>query len=192
MILVENTAITTGVANSAKLLNSIAENNINILDYGAGKLRNTKYLIQHGHRVIIIDTPLQLQRSQQLITDLEIEVYADVANIKDDCFKYILCSYVLNVVVSVSDRKRIVSQMNRILTPEGKAVIEVRRTNGVLKNKYIQPYRDGYIIGKNNIQTFQKPFEAEELVDFLEGSGLRVEQTIKKADSVICICCKSI
>lgn len=191
MILVENTAIATGVAHSAKLLNEITENTEQILDYGAGRLRNTRYLKEQGHHVTIIDTPLQIKRNQGIISELGIGVYDDTKQIEDDSFKYILCSYVLNVIVAFADREALVFNINRILTAEGKAFIEVRRTNGVLKNKYLQPYGDGYIIGKNNIQTFQKPFEAGELVDFLEFAGLRVDQTIRKPDSLICICSKT-
>lgn len=190
MILVENTAITTGVAYSAKLLNEIAGADAQILDYGSGRLRNTRYLKEQGHKVAIIDTPLQIERNHENIIDLKVKVFDDTDQIKDESFKYILCSYVLNVIVHIEDREVLVSHINRILKPDGKAVVEVRHKNGILKNKHLKAYGDGYVVGKNKIQTFQKPFEAGELVDFLECAGLTVDQTIRKSDSLICICSK--
>ena len=58
MIIVENTAITTGVAKSVYELEQQYGNEVTVLDYGSGKLRNSLYLLSKGYGIEILDTPL--------------------------------------------------------------------------------------------------------------------------------------
>ena len=184
MIKVENTAISNGHSKSAKLL---AENTKieNILDYGCGKLRNSFYLINRGKKITIIDTPLQLKNIEKLITN-------EISILRDECnFDAVLCSFVLNVIPDLYTRCFILKNIEKLLSIDGLAYIEVRTNSFLSQSKTAIKYKDGYLLGKNKYKTFQKPFSKKELINFVNNTTkLTIINTFEYKDSIIIICKK--
>lgn len=181
MISVEKTAITNGVSTSTKLLLKNINTNDKILDYGCGKLRNTKYLIDNGCNVTIYDTEVQLKNIQNLIPE-----NVPILN-KDEMFDKILCSFVLNVIPDIEER---ISLINNIYSlSNGIVYFEVRKENFEKCSKTAKPFNDGFILGKGKVKTFQKSFTAEELSTFImENSNFKILEKINLSNSAIVIC----
>lgn len=184
-IKLENTAIRNGISKS--VIDYIdTKENLNILDYGFGKLRNSKYLKKLGHNVSVLDTPTQIEKNKKELH--EFKVYS-TESIPNEKFDIVLCTFVLNVIPDLQIRNEIVSNLILLVKDTGKIIIEVRRDKGILKNKHMEKYKDGYIVGKNKIKTFQKPFTVNELEEIFKNNFNNVElKTIKNyPDSIVAI-----
>lgn len=179
----ENTAIVNGVAKS--IIQNYKDMKNPILDYGAGKLRNSKFLVQEGKEVDVLDTLLQVSRWHPNDKSLFGKIYI---NNLDGTKKYktILSTFVLNVVPTAVERIHILNQSYENLEEGGVFICEVRRESGILKNTHLEPYNDGFLVGKGNIRTFQKPFSEEE-IEALVGSYFKVIQTRVLSDSIVVI-----
>lgn len=184
MIKVENTAISNGYSKSAKLLGENTEIK-NILDYGCGRLRNSFYLINKGKKLTIIDTPFQLENIKDLITK-------DISILEDECdFDAILCSFVLNVIPDLYTRCFVLKNIEKLLSNNGLAYIEVRTNSFLSQSKTAIKYKDGYLLGKNKYKTFQKPFYKKELINFINNATkLTIVNVLEYKDSIIAICKK--
>jgi 2-polyprenyl-3-methyl-5-hydroxy-6-metoxy-1,4-benzoquinol methylase len=183
IIIPENTAIVTGVARSTLEVQNYLPTGSSLLDYGAGKLRNAFYLQKQGYHVSILETPLQLKRIHQ---QYNLSAFLHLYETKDDIsetFQAVVCSFVLNVVPSSSIRSNILTHIHSLLTPKGKVFVEVRKSKGILGTKYHEPYEDGYAIGKGKTKTFQKPFEKQEIVNYVEQHGFQILQVHSTSDS---------
>ncbi|PLS19561.1 hypothetical protein CVD28_03850 [Bacillus sp. M6-12] len=182
----ENTAITTGVSKSAKELERQSNKEDRILDYGSGKFRNSKYLKEKGLHVSVLDTDFQIQKA----TEEDKESFEDIFTLETyephSDYNSVLCSFVLNVIPEEEKRKEALENIHQSLKENGKLFLEVRGKNGILKNKYKEPYNDGYVIGKNEIKTFQKPYEKEELENLLKDK-FEIEKIQTLSDSVFAI-----
>lgn len=183
-ICAEKTAITTGVCKSAVLLSQELETNTKLLDYGAGKLRNTNYLNQVCPSDIL-DTPKQLEG-----LTYEHKSYTRAIDLAQDYYDFVLCSFVLNVVLDIYERDAIILSILHTLKPGGVAYIEVRGTKGILSNKNLLPHEDGYIVGSNKVRTFQKPYTLEDLQAYLSAFPYSKLNFRKESDSVIAIITK--
>lgn len=191
LINVEKTAISTGVAYSARLLLNDYKEGYRILDFGAGRLRNIKFLQKEQLRNIsIIDTKKQVS-SYKVADILNLDtVFNNINDLPDDYYNQVLCSYVLNVIPEKDIRQTIIEAIFKSLVKEGRLYLEVRRDKGILKNKHLKVFNDGYLIGSSQIKTFQKPFEGDELTSLLSKVGFSKVELIKRPDSYICIATK--
>lgn len=182
----ENTAITTGVSKSTLELEKRTEKTAKILDYGSGRLRNAKYLRSKGLNVSVIDTDFQIQRAtSEDLTEYE-NVYTVETYEPSENFDSVLCSFVLNVIPTSQEREGVLNNIYDSLKEEGQLFLEVRGHNGILKNKFKEPYNDGYVIGKNEVKTFQKPYEREELRELLR-DRFEICDVKSLSDSVLAI-----
>lgn len=181
MIIPENTAISNGVARSAKRLSELLKTESSILDYGAGKLRNTFFLKELGHAVSILETTKQIERIQASHPLLTVPIYS-IEEELTVTFDAVLCSFVLNVIPSPKSRIEILTNSHRSLRPNGLLVIEVRKRTGILKNKHIEAYGDGFIVGKNTVKTFQKPYEKDEFEKLITSHGFQVNEIESTSD----------
>lgn len=188
-IIPENTAIVNGISNSCKLLINdfnASKNNIVVLDYGCGKLRNSKHLISQGFNISITDTNIQIHKQLNLIKELKIK---DCFNIDEIDFHIqydaILVSFVLNVIPNIIDRNKLLKNVYLLLKDNGYAYIEVRNNKFVntLKNKEF--FNDGIITGKNKSKTFQKPYELPEIVQYLESNNFEVVYSKSTSNSIV-------
>lgn len=180
----ENTAIVNGVSKSALEVEKIYSPGFIVLDYGAGKLRNSNYLLSKEIIVHILDTPYQLERT----SPQKLAKYEKIYNTNDEIYsKYdiVLCSFVLNVIPEQQIRDNVVRKCNNIITKDGYFVLEVRRSRGIMENKNLAPYNDGFIVGKGEVRTFQKPYNDKEVEALLIANDFTVIKVWNENDSVI-------
>lgn len=190
-IIPEKTAIANGVARSASLIAEQIPHTSHVLDYGAGRLRNTNYLLDKGYKVSILETPLQLERLYHQDFSTLQNVYC-VNDEVEEKFEVVLCSFVLNVVPNPEDRSHILKRSYDLLTPSGKLYVEVRKRRGILNNKHKMEYGDGYVVGNQEVRTFQKPFEKVEFIDYISAHGFTVEQIQSTSDGWLIVARKEV
>jgi SAM-dependent methyltransferase len=163
-----NTAVNNGVASGVKQHLSKINKEDRILDYGCGKLRNSKYLKEQGFiNVDILDKQVQYDR----LTEEELKPFNQIVagdKLIENSYDAIFCTFVLNVIPNLIERNEVIENIQYLLKENGKAVFEVRKADDIFNAKYIEEYMDGYIVGKNSVKTFQKPYEIDELSDILK------------------------
>lgn len=185
VISVEKTAINRGVSMSCKIVEEMENTSYkDVLDYGAGKLRNAKYLNSKGFCVDVLDTPLQT--SKWGYGDFfEVGFVYDDVNKITKTYDAVLCSFVLNVVPDRDDRVSILKDIKRLLKDTGVAIIETRSDKDIANSKTAQVYRDGYLMGNGKVKTFQRAINKAELIEMSKEAGLRVVDGYDSSDSSI-------
>lgn len=184
IIKAENTAIKTGVSTGTKYVNKNFENSNSVLDFGAGKLRNSLFLHDNGFKVDIYDIPEQINKlTVQNLSKID-TVYSKINEIEDS-YDIVMCSFVINVIEDVNIRKDIIKNIEKFLKKDGHAIIEVRKKNFLKTAKTKIAYKDGYLLGNGRIKTFQKPYELNEIHKFIENnSNLKVLLEKQQGDSI--------
>lgn len=187
VISVEKTAINRGVSMSCRMIeekgNTLYKD---VLDYGAGKLRNAKHLNSKGFCVDVLDTPLQTSKWGY-------EDFFEVGFIYDNVQKItktydaILCSFVLNVIPDREDRISVLRDIKRLLKDTGVAVIETRSGKDIENSKTSQVYRDGYLMGNGKVKTFQKSINGRELMEMSKEVGLNTVDLKSGSDSSLIV-----
>jgi SAM-dependent methyltransferase len=134
-----------------------------VLDYGSGYFRHADYLVREGHIVSIYDLPEMLANfSEEELFDFI--VMEDEKAISASFQDAALCIFVLNTMPDIEDRISAVKTIYDALIPEGLALFEVR---SIIDAIYQEPYKDGFLVGKYEVKTFQKPYTEKELLDFV-------------------------
>lgn len=178
MIAPEKTAITTGVSLSCReLISDIdkSNNHFSILDYGCGRLRNSRHIIENGYKVDVLDTEKQLQNIKKSLSELNITNFYAIDSLpKDICYTHILLSFVLNVIPNHSDRVKLISKVRDIMNPTSILYLEVRNRSFINSLKTKKVFNDGFVVGKGKIKTFQKGYTSEEIINFCETNQLNV------------------
>lgn len=187
VISVEKTAINRGVSMSCRMIEQKGSTSYkDVLDYGAGKLRNAKHLNSKGFCVDVLDTPLQTSKWGY-------EDFFEVGFIYDDVSKItktydaILCSFVLNVIPDRDDRVSILKNIKKLLKDAGIAVIETRSGKDIANSKTAQAYRDGYLMGTGKVKTFQKSINNAELIEMSKEAGLNIADLSYGSDSSVIV-----
>jgi len=103
-----------------------------VLDYGAGTLRNSKYLLKKGFRVWVVDTEEKLKkyaRSSGLPLDGLVEA-GRVAGYSLN-MDLALANFVLNTMAVPEEKKAVINNINRNLRKGGYYLAEVaKKGNG--------------------------------------------------------------
>lgn len=136
-----------------------------VLDYGCGKLRNSRYLQDKGFKVSVLDLP-------EMLNKIDTSNFNVVSSVEKNKFDVVLCSFVLNTVLKET-RMEILKNIRHTLKPGGYAYVEVR-TRITPKPKHTFPYKDGYLHGKNSIKTFQRTFTEKDFRSLLSEAGFKV------------------
>lgn len=161
----ENTAITNGIATSVKKYEKLIGKDAEVLDYGAGKLRNSIYL-KNKAKIHIVETPTQIKRltdkNGQEIFEGFYGVY-DTENLPEQEFDIILCTFVLCVIADEQQRDELLKYINTHLKQDGYLIFETRGLKDILGAKTKEPYGKGFLMGSGNIKTFQRGYSEEEL-----------------------------
>lgn len=188
----ENTAISTGTSIGTKYIALKVNKNIKILDYGAGKLRNSTYLFENGFKdITLIDSKEQIAKWDNLKYNFDKIYSIEEVEFINESYDYILCSYVLNVIPDYKERANVLTNIEKLLDKNGLAVIEVRGENSLNSVKYKEDYLDGYIIGTGKVRTFQKPYNDYDIIDFIhKESNLKPYILKSSKDSISLICIK--
>lgn len=175
----EKTAITNGVSYSAKRLIQDSKGFGVALDYGSGKLRNSRYLHEQGMTVDAVDTKEQIDTYDVDFLRNTYSIYDDVTNRYD----YILCSFVLNVIPDLEIRMGIMSRLKELVSSDGFIYLETRSDDKIESAKTAVRYGDGYLLGSGEVKTFQKKIDPDELRGYADDIGLRVADSKKLSAS---------
>lgn len=189
---VEKTAITNGVSTSCKMLVE-SYNGGKVLDYGFGRLRNTKYILKENINLDILDTQEQIDKNKEELSKLNIDnIYESKDKLKESFYDRILLSFVLNVVPEKSDREFILNNIHLGLKDDGLLYLEVRddKFMKTVKNKI--EYNDGFVLGSSKKRTFQKPYSLNDISNFLTDNGFKVKESKKHSGSIILVCEKEL
>lgn len=166
----EKTAITNGVSYSAKRLVEEFDGKGVVLDYGAGKLRNSRYMNEQGMTVDVADTPEQIATYEETFMRQTYSIQDDIT----ERYDAILCSFVLNVIPDLHIRMGVLRHMKTLLNDGGFIYLETRADNKIASAKTATTYGDGYLLGSGEIKTFQKKIDLDELRDYANKSGLKI------------------
>lgn len=96
-----------------------------VLDYGAGKMRNSLYLADRGFYVLATDcqAPAQLFGNRKKFIWVTKEVIAAGILKKADL---VLCNFVINIINTKDERKKIMHEISDQLRPGGYLLLETR------------------------------------------------------------------
>ncbi len=183
LINASKTAISRGVARSVKDWVGTAGN---VLDYGAGKFRNTHYLREQGHNVHSLLEPVDYYKLGFMDGD-GTGVYTQENIPTLPIYQTVFCTFVLNVIPTQAERGEVVRNIQNLLVDGGIAVFEARTWKDVEGATTKEWYNDGYLMGSGSIKTFQRGFTGPELRSLIEAQGLEVVRITERASSTICI-----
>lgn len=98
-----------------------------VLDYGAGKLRNSLFLARSGYRVYAADLPEQVARIRRRS---DVAPLAGVLETGDlprlpHRVDLVLSTYVFNIIPGSDERRRYLENAARVLRPGGYLLMEV-------------------------------------------------------------------
>jgi 2-polyprenyl-3-methyl-5-hydroxy-6-metoxy-1,4-benzoquinol methylase len=161
------------------------------LDMGCGKLRYAVHLAALADRLTVVDSEIQLSRSQLLfgkrttIRDLVTQRWnhARAINVREfsaDTHKYdfVLCSNVLSAIPSNRARHSIIRGISLHLTARGKALFVCQYTNSFffqqMKSNDVVKHADGFLKGTSRNASFYGLINPENLVDLVTKSKLVV------------------
>ena len=131
-----------------------------ILDYGAGRGKDTRYLKAAGLTVQAYD-PFYFPNKPS----------------KAEKFDWIMLNYVLNVIRTPAERNDVLQDVAGLLKPGGRALVSVRGDGEIeeSRNKSWKRDGDGWITPH---QTFQHGYSQAELESRLQEAGLKVVQVL--------------
>ena len=177
----QNTAITKGVAKSVKDNLDIIKGNV--LDYGAGKLRNSLFLSEKEINLYATDLDVQILKWQknEKINFLSLDDLKDYENF----FDVVLLTFVLNVIVEDNERIEILENIRKVLKKNGILIAETRTLESFREKNKREEFKDGYILKKPGSYTFQKIYQKEELENLFSGRFLILKFKKEKASNII-------
>lgn len=191
----ENTAIVKGISKSCKLLIEDYKEGEKVFDFGAGKLRNTKNMLNAGiPEISITDIPPQLERIEKKLEaePLPVNVYykEDLAGISGG-FDRAICSFVINVIENPEERVELLNNIYNLLKTGGEAYIEVRSYQSEIDCcKHKEEYNDGFILKRKGFYTFNKAFNKWEFLGLVSYPPFKLKKFMKGRGSLIAILVK--
>lgn len=173
----ELTAISTRHSKSAEMIAEMAQDSAEfVLDYGCGTGRNMNYLLSSGIISCGCDIPEQLESQHDKHLELMEKgcLIMEAKYFGDNQFGFILCSHVLNVVYDDQVKIAILSDIHRLLTDNGVAVIEVRTQKDVESAKTKEACGNGYVVKKGSSYTYQEGISKAKMEMLCRNAGLKV------------------
>ena len=173
----ELTAISTRHSKSAEMIAEMAQGSTEfVIDYGCGTGRNMNYLLSSGIISCGCDIPEQLETQHDKHLELMEKgcLIMEAKYFGDNQFGFILCSHVLNVVYDDQVKIAILSDIHRLLTDNGIAVIEVRTQKDVESAKTKEACGNGYVVKKGSSYTYQEGISKAKMEMLCRNAGLKV------------------
>ena len=176
----EATCINSGISHCTKKIAEIYNSNINVLDYGCGTGRNMWYLIGSKYNLHGCDTIAQLKKQKYNHDELREKgcVIETSKNLPNDFYNVVLCSFVLNVIESDDLKKEILKDLLDKQKRFGITYLEVRTKSDILKTKNKERYKDGFLVSKGKILTYQEPITFEKLENLVNSVGYHINTHI--------------
>ena len=132
-----------------KMLSKYLKPKSRILDIGGGPGRYAMWLAKHGHRVVLADLSpelLAIARTKLdeagVITNIEEIVEADACDLshwQDNSFDAVLSLGPLYHLIDADDREKAVSEMRRVLKPQGVAFAALMPLYGFIRRSLAIP-----------------------------------------------------
>lgn len=100
----------------------------NVLDYGAGNLRNAAFLSDKGFNVYAADLPEQLRRSRSLTVADNLSGLLESGQLHKSQLNVdvVISTFVLNIISDAAERERYIRNIVKNLRPGGYLLMEVR------------------------------------------------------------------
>ena len=132
-----------------KMLSKYLKPNSHILDIGGGPGRYAIWLAKHGHRVVLADLSPELLTiartkideagvSANLEESVEVEAY-DLSHWQDDSFDTVLSLGPFYHLIDENDRNKALSELRRVLHPNGLAFVALMPRYGFLRRTLAMP-----------------------------------------------------
>jgi len=169
-------------------------------DYGCGKLRYQRIIADTTDVLAIVDSEIQLSRSQVLRGEKtsirkiygrsnRIQVYNDAEFQEIEVhFDRGFCINVLSVIPSLARRRRLLGLIHQKLKSDGECLFAVQYRNSdfsrMRKMSNATPWLDGFIVDSFRGYSFYGMIQPESLEKSLRRAGFRVRETILNEGSV--------
>ncbi len=154
-----------------------------VIEVGCGLLANTPYLLESFEWVILVDTPVQLNRIENKLRKLKTMYPSLYAVISSENFKQSRLNFdsavllnVLHVIPSKNERIELLRDIYSNLREGGVLYVDSPRGEGYYKKslKNWQRFQDGWIIPRGRYATFYKELTVEELTEYLHKAGFDI------------------
>lgn len=153
------------------------------MEIGAGCLRNAKWLLNKGVQVDVVESPTVIQkysRQYSVFKQKGGQVFYETKWPRK-LYDIIVCTFVLCVITTKAERKRLVKKMRDRLKKKGILFLSVRGWGDVkTKTRKGRRWRDGFVTPN---MTFVKPFTRKELIELAESCHLMLHPETKKIRS---------
>lgn len=170
------------------------------LDYGCGKLRYSKELNSICEELFLLDSKIQLERTQ-LLFDEKTNIYNYVKKYMPTTkiipaqyieklkikFDLVLCINVLSSIPTQRSRIKVIKNIGSLLKCTGKALFVTQYYDtffsNALKNPNIIKYNDGWI-SKNTINSFYGLIYPKDLESLITKNNLKIKTKWKASKSI--------
>jgi hypothetical protein len=160
-----------------------------ILDFGAGKLRNTLYLLKRGFRVCAVEFAHQFTQSVPARENLEFAkakftdrfstlVYPENFIGSKQRHKLILLINVINIMPVPFERHLVLKLCNERLAEDGCLLWYTQRGDAKYRKRLQDQYKigDGYYVGRTaKYKTFYREYTVQEIDDLLAKAGFHYD-----------------
>lgn len=167
--------------------------NDTILDFGAGKLRNTIYLLEKGYRVCAVEFAQQFANSQparENLTRAESKfpdhfsrlVYPDAFETSKQRFKLILLVNVINIMPVAGERDYVLTLCNQRLVDSGHLLWYTQRGDQNYQERLSNRFRlgDGVYVGRLTYhKTFYREYDVKEIDALMRRAGFDYDRSIE-------------
>ncbi|GFO57719.1 hypothetical protein GMST_00440 [Geomonas silvestris] len=140
-----------------------------VLDYGAGTLRNARYLAEEGFEVYAADLPAQVERIMAMAGRRQLAgvLNCDELGASRLGVDLVISNYVLNIISDGSEKSSYLKNIVLNLRPQGYLLVEVRCRNQSLE------CCQGTCAGGHRCSDCIKTYSHGELNDLLAPYGFR-------------------
>ena len=178
------------------------------LDFGAGKLRYTDLLAEHCEQLGIIDSQVQISRTQVLAGETTTVLdYArrhwphalvqswEEFRSTDDLYGFALVANVLSAVPSPSVRRQIIREVGRHLHPDGEALFVTQYRNSYFKEARTHAgargHLDGWVLQSRRGPAFFGVIGPDRLRSLLSRNGMKVVETWTRDGCAYALTCRA-
>lgn len=166
------------------------------LDYGCGKFRYTKLLLEIFDRVVAVDSRAQLTKTQNIHGKIQRGIdfkpkrvsvfYLEQKKWLNQKYDFILLAHVLSAIPSRQHRMHVLGNISRLLKRNGTALIVCQYKDAYYENQAKKdnttPFLDGVISHNGKKGTFFGLIQISKLLPMLKTTGLDAID-IKKKDN---------
>jgi TIR domain-containing protein len=188
---------TPGIALAGALDEAVAVTGVGpddtILDFGAGKLRNTIYLLEKGYRVCAVEFAQQFESSQPARENLARAesqfadcfsrlVYPHAFEASEQRFKLILLINVINIMPVAAERDYVLTLCNQCLADDGRLLWYTQRGDQNYQKRLKKRFRlgDGVYVGRTTYhKTFYREYEVKDVDALLRRAGFDYDRKIE-------------